>query len=130
MHRNVMGSCLVGLALAGGCRSATDPRANPWHPNAITNIRLPASAAATDTVIVRFTYVAPACDDVSSVEARQSPDVLLFTASTSNASGPCAAGASTLAHEVEYTVFPAHPVPLRIAFTRPGATDSVRVIPQ
>ena len=130
MRRSELWCCVLAVALIGGCRTATDPHVNPWHPNTIVDIRLPATAGVNDTVIVRFTYVAPACDDVSSVEARQSADMLLFTASTSNISGPCASDASTLRHEVAYTVFPSHPVPLRIAFTRPGAPDSVRVIPQ
>ena len=131
MSTRLVLSSLVAIAIAGGCRNPTNPDAPaPWHPDIITNIRVPSQATIADTFTVRFTYLAAACEDLASFEARHGAGVVLFTVSSASTKSGCVAKGGNVTHEIAYVVAPPQTAPLYLRFTEPGAPDSVRVVAQ
>ena len=120
----------AGLVLAAGCGNCVEPKLPPPTVNVITGIRLPARAAASDTVRVVFSYLTANCIANTAIEARQTADGLRFTATTPNYQGLCLAVLRTDTAHVGYVILPQHAAPLRLIFTEPSGGDSVRVVGQ
>lgn len=116
---------MTGAVVAAACGSTTDPQL-VGQVAVITGITTPIHAATTDTIKVGFSYVTTACDTGATVEARQTPDGLRFTARSfptelncSGVNGP---------HPVGYLIRPPHDAQLRLIFSEPDGNDSVRVV--
>lgn len=130
MRINLVIAGLLGVAVAvAACNEATAP--DRPHVGTIFAIEAPANAAASDTVRVRFSYYTEFCDTGAVLSVRPSFDQIRFTVTSWPTNRPCPAVTSVIAViplTAGYIVNPPHASPLRLLFTQPGGTDSVRVV--
>ena len=117
-------TAIVLSALA--CRDTTAPRTI----RAIFEIRVPASAAPTDSIRIMFAANTSSCDnDVTVSSAMNDTGITLSVWAT--AGGSCQSGYPPgvfVVPQYSYVVVPPHPVPFTVEFAEPGKPDSVRVV--
>ena len=133
MRTNLVIAVLLGAAVAvAACDETTAPEPKP-HLAFIANIQVTEHATYADTVKVSFTYFTASCDTGVVVQARPDYEGVRFTVTSwpTNRACPLTASLSIIAPPpVGYVVNPPHQSPLKLIFTQPGGTDSVRVVPQ
>ena len=130
MRINLVIAGLLGVAVAvAACDDTTSPNPQP-HVAFIGNIKVTDHAASGDTVKVSFNYFTASCDTGVVVQARPTLDGLRFTVTSwpTNRVCPLTLTSSIAPPPVGYVVNPWHQSPLRLVFTQPGGTDSVRVV--
>lgn len=130
MRRLLVCAGLLGVVVAAGCSDTTGPK-SVQRVATIVNIKVPATAAATDTVKVVFDY-SPAsyCDTGVVMQARTLADGLHFTVTSWSTNVQCPAYAADIIRlpSAGYIVSPPHDTPLRLVFSEPDGKDSVRVV--
>lgn len=115
---------LLALWVAAlACRDGTGPSAR--RRALITNIRVPASAAATDTVHIAFDYLL-GCDTLDVIDVRQTASRVSFAVWTRPTNGPCLA--SLTGGHVVHLLLPFRRSPFEAVFQEPSGADSVRRI--
>lgn len=122
----LLSSAIVLSAL--GCRDTTAPQRTL---RAIYQIRVPASAAATDSIHIAFAANTGSCDNDVMVSSRMNDTGMTFSVSAT-AGGSCQSGYPPgvyIRPQYSYVVVPPHRVPFRVGFAEPGQPDSVRVVP-
>ena len=131
MRINLVIAGLIGIAVAvAACDDSTSPAPQP-HVAFIGNINVTAHAAYSDTVKVSFNYYTASCDTGVVVQTRPTLDGLRFTVTSWPTNRPCplTLTSSIIAPPpIGYVVNPPHQSPLKLLFTQPGGTDSVRVV--
>jgi hypothetical protein len=131
MRTSLVSVVLIGtIVAAAACSDTTAPKPAPRLAT-ITNIVTTSHAGTGDTVKISFTYFPASCDTGVVVEARPNADGLRFTVTSWPTDRACtlAPSLSIIAPPpVGYIVSPPHISPLRLVFTQPGGTDSVRVV--
>jgi len=131
MRTNLVIAVLLGVTVtAAACSDTTAPAPAP-HTAFIANIDATSHAGPGDTVKVSFTYYTASCDTGAVVQVRRISDGLRFTVTSWPTNRPCPLDASLsiiAPPPVGYIVNPPHVSPLRLVFTQPGGTDSVRVV--
>jgi len=131
MRTNLVIAVLLGVT-AGvvACTDTTSPKPAP-RVAAIGDIKVPDHAAVGDTVKISFNYFTVGCDTGVVVQARPASDGYRFTVTSWPTGLACPMLATTsmiYRPPLGYIVNPPHPSPLRLVFTQPGGTDSVRVV--
>ena len=128
---NLVVAVLLGVAVASAaCSDTTAPKPAP-RVAYIYDIKATDHAAVGDTVRISFSYAPVSCDTGVVVTARPNSDGMRFTVTSWPTNRPCPLGASLSIigpPPVGYIVNPPHISPLRLVFTQPGGTDSVRVV--
>ena len=128
MRRLLVCAGLLGIVVAAGCRSSTEPTPpSVLHVLQLTQIEVPDRAAATDTIRISFSYAPGFCDTAVVVTSRPAPDGMSFMATSYATSGVCPAIAIR-PRAVACMVLPLHAAPFRVTFTEPASADSVRVV--
>lgn len=131
MRTNLVIVGLLGAVVAAAaCGETTSPEPKP-DVAFIGNIKVSDRAAYSDTVKVSFNYYTIGCDTGVVVQTRPTTDGLRFTVTAwpTNRVCPMTLASSLIAPPpVGFVVNPPHPSPLRLVFTQPGGTDSVRVV--
>lgn len=131
MRINLVIAVLLGAAVTvAACNDTTAPKPAP-HLASIYGIKVTDRAAFSDTVKISFSYAPASCDTGVVVSVRPISDGMRFTVTSwpSNRDCPLTASLSIIAPPpVGYIVNPPHISPLRLVFTQPGGTDSVRVV--
>jgi hypothetical protein len=117
----------TAIALSAlGCHDTTAPRTL----RAIYQIRVPASAAATDSIHIAFVANTDVCDNDVMVSSTMNDDGMTFSVSVM-AGGSCQSGYPPgvyIQPQYSYVVGPPHSVPFTVGFAEPGQPDSVRVV--
>ena len=116
---------IAAAIVAAACGSTTDPLL-VGQVAMIGAISTPAHAATTDTIKVGFSYITTACDTGATVEARQTPDGLRFTARSFPTELNCVGVNGP--HPAGYLILPPHDAQMRLIFSEPDGNDSVRVV--
>ena len=109
------------------CRDTTAPRTTL---RTISQIRVPASAAATDSIHITFIANTSTCDNDVMVSSTMNDTGMRFSVSAMKG-GSCQAGYPPgvyIPPQYSYVVVPPHSVPFSVAFAEPGQPDSVRVV--
>ncbi len=122
----VLLSTTIVLA-ALGCSATTAPQRTL---RAIYWIRVPASAAAADSIHISFVGNTSPCDNDVMVSSTMNDTGMTFSVSAV-AGGSCKAGYPPgvyIPQQYSYIVVPPHPVPFTVRFVEPGQADSVRVV--
>lgn len=130
MRRLLVCAGLLGVVVAAGCSDSTGPK-SVKRVATILNIKMPATAAATDTVKVVFDYYAASyCDTGVVMQVRNFADSVRFTVTSWSTNVQCPAYAADIIRlpSAGYMVNPPHESPLRLVFSEPGGKDSVRVV--
>lgn len=131
MRSNLVIAVLLGVAVAtSACDYTTAPKAAPRLAT-IANIKVSDHAGTGDTVKVSFNYSTPSCDSGVVVTVRPLGGGMRFTVTSWPTNRPCPldVALSIMAPPpVGFVVNPPHISPLRLVFTQPGGTDSVRVV--
>jgi hypothetical protein len=122
-------SLLLSALFVGGlaCHDTTAPERTL---RAIDQISVPASAAAGDSIHVKFKASTSPCDGDVMVSSKIDEASIRFTV-TSVSGSACSPGYPTgvyISPEYQYVVVPPHAVPFTIEFAEPGQADSVRVV--
>ena len=122
---------LLGIIVAvAACDDSTAPAPKP-NIAGIGNIKVTSPAAYSDTVKISFNYYTASCDTGVVVQAHPTTDGIRFTVTSWPSNRPCPLTLTSSIigpPPVGYVVNPPHLSPLRIVFTQPGGTDSVRVV--
>lgn len=111
---------------AAGCRDTTAPRTL----RTIDQIRVPASAASTDSIHIVFSANTSSCDNDVMVSSTMNDTGMTFSVSAMSG-GSCQPGYPPgvyIQPEYSYVVVPPHPVPFTVGFAEPGQPDSVRIV--
>ena len=131
MRANLVIAVLLGVAVtAAACNDTTAPTPTPRLAT-IANISVAGHGGYTDTVKVSFNYYTASCDTGVVVKVGQVNEGLRFTVTSWPTNRPCPLTetfAMVVPPAVGYLVNPPHPSPLRLIFTQPEGTDSVRVV--
>jgi hypothetical protein len=122
-------SLLLSAVFLGGlaCHDSTAPERTL---RAIDQIVVPASAAAGDSIHIKFRASTAQCDNDVMVSSTMDEASMRFTV-TGVTGGSCSPGYPPgvyISPVYEYFVVPPHPVPFTINFAEPGQADSVRVV--
>ena len=127
MRTNLVIAVLLGVVVAAAaCDDTTAPAPAP-RVATIYNMNVVGSGGFADTVKVSFKYIPASCDTGVVVQARPISDGIRFTVTSWPTNRPCTLDIIA-PPTVGYVVNPPHASPLRLVFTQPGPTDSVRVI--
>jgi hypothetical protein len=127
--RQTMFMLILAIVGAAACSDSTSPtRARATLP--IYNIKVPASAAATDSIRISFNYNRAGCDSALAVEARPSVTEVRFTASSIPTNEVCPYGLPVALNiiPVVFVVPPPHALPYTVRFAEPGEPDSIRIV--
>ena len=119
-------SSAIGLS-ALGCHETTAPPAQTLR--AVYQIRVPTSAAATDSIHIAFAANTSPCDNDVTVSSTMNDTGMTFSVSVM--AGGCQSGYAPgvyIQPQYSYVVVPPHPVPFTVGFSEPGQPDSVRVV--
>jgi hypothetical protein len=114
---------LLSISIALGvlaCQNATGPTR---IQRSISSITVPVSAAAADTIRIRFAVDAGGCDTGVIVESQLMSDSMRFSASSVPFTGVCDISATTRFYS--YIVAPFHALPFTVSFAEPGQADNV-----
>jgi hypothetical protein len=120
-------STAIGLSVLG-CHDTTAPPSQTLRE--IFQIRVPASAAATDSIHIAFAANTVSCDDGVTVSSTMNDTGMTFSVSVA-AGASCQSGYAPgvyIQPQYTYVVVPPHPVPFTVGFAEPGQPDSVRVV--
>ena len=131
MRVNLVIAVLLGVAVGtAACNDTTAPAAAPRLAT-IYGIDAPAHAGFGDTVRVSFSYYSAGCDTGTVVKAQPTGDGMRFTVTSFPTNRPCPLDIALSVigpPPMGFVVNPPHASPLRLIFTQPGGTDSVRLI--
>ena len=120
---------VMAVVVVAACRNSAEPK-NGYERRVATivGIHVPTTFAASDTVLVTFSYLMAVCDTAPAVEVRTENYGMRFTATSAVSSGPCIMTLPT-AHDVGYLIPPPHTATRMLFFSEPGGADSIRVLP-
>jgi hypothetical protein len=126
MHaRSLLLSTAIVLSTLG-CRDTTAPRTR----REIYQIRVPASAAAADSIHIAFAANTGSCDNDVMVSSTMNDTGMTFSVSALPG-GSCQSGYPPGVYinpQYSYVVVPPHSVPFTVRFAEPGQPDSIRVV--
>src|SRR5512142_872426 len=122
MRRMVL-MLMCTIAAAAACNDSTAPARR--EVRRITNIRIPARAANTDSIRITFDYDAAPCDSGMTVETRPTPSDIRFVVTSYPTGQNCPyALAARINIPVVYVVAPPHATPYTAKFAEPAEPDS------
>ncbi|HEY6220756.1 MAG TPA: hypothetical protein VIV65_11945 [Gemmatimonadaceae bacterium] len=122
--RTIVLALSASLVGAVACHDSTAPHR---ELRAIYEIRVPASAAASDSIHIQFEARTGYCDNNVMVSSTMDATSMRFAITSEPGSGNCPPGVY-ISPKYSYVVVPPHSVPFTVHFVEPGAADSVRVV--